>query len=276
MWIAVFVGFLLGLGVMHWYFRARIRALQADRPASQDNRRDENSTTICTSELAFNSFSYYRQLVQMSPDALAVFDPEGSITYISPQGFRLLGVNSLEEIICTHFSKWLVPDSMEQAMRNFSSVLQGNASPTTEVNDYELLRADGTIVYAAFHSVLLHNSEGRILGVLSNIRDITERKQIERELRQAKEMAEAASRHKSEFLANMSHEVRTPLHGVLGMLQLLQDADLDVENHKLAEAALNSGKSLLTIISDVLDFSKVEAGKMEIYIAPVFVGGVSQ
>ncbi len=270
MWIALAVGFILGIGAMYWIFRPSIHKLQAKRLHKKKDEAHGKGTAAASnsSELALNSFSHYRQLVQMSPDALVVFDPEGSIIYISPQGFRLLGINSLEKIICTHFSQWVVPGSREQALKNFASLIRSDTSSTMASNDYQLLRADGTIVYGAFHSVLLHNSEGKVLGVLSNIRDISERKQMERELRQAKEKAEAASRHKSEFLANVSHEIRTPLHGVLGMLQLLQEADLDAENHRLAEAALHSGKSLLTIISDVLDFSKVEAGKMEICEAP--------
>jgi PAS domain S-box-containing protein len=91
-----------------------------------------------------------------------------------------------------------------------------------------------------------------------------ERKANERDLLNAKEQAEAASRSKSEFLANMSHEIRTPLNGVLGMLQLAQTTRLDAEQRDFVDTALSSGRNLLAIINDILDFSKIEAGKLEI------------
>ncbi len=95
-----------------------------------------------------------------------------------------------------------------------------------------------------------------------------ELKANERDLLKAKELAEAASQSKSEFLANMSHEVRTPLNGVLGMLQLAQTTDLSEEQRDYVDTALSSGRSLLSIINDILDFSKIEAGRMEVVTEP--------
>ena len=108
----------------------------------------------------------------------------------------------------------------------------------------------------------LPDSSNQFSGIIGVTRDITSRKKIMIELEAAKEQAFAANKAKSEFLANMSHEVRTPMNGVLGMLQLLQMTELNDEQLEYVDTAMESGKSLLAIINDILDYSKIEAGKL--------------
>ncbi|MFN0172244.1 MAG: response regulator [Bryobacteraceae bacterium] len=104
--------------------------------------------------------------------------------------------------------------------------------------------------------------------VLSFCLDITDRKQMEEELQRARVGAEAAARAKSEFLANMSHEIRTPLNGVLGLSSLLDEGDLPGDTRSMLRLIRTSGETLAKILDDVLDFSKIESGKLELDTAP--------
>ncbi|OGR37030.1 MAG: hypothetical protein A2051_08670 [Desulfovibrionales bacterium GWA2_65_9] len=128
--------------------------------------------------------------------------------------------------------------------------------------ELEMIRPDssGRWVYAVGGPTT--DPHGAVTGLHGTVQDITEEKLAKEELRRARDAADAANVAKSEFLANMSHEIRTPLNGILGMLQLLKDKSQDEDRRSYEEMAMISGKRLLQLLTDILDFSALEAGRM--------------
>jgi PAS domain S-box-containing protein len=171
--------------------------------------------------------------------------------YERPQTFDDMRTNSMEVV---H------PDHRERVREIFRRHVAEGLPYDTE---YPINREDRE-VWAAAQLLATVGSNGELLRVIGALQDITERKQAERALLAAKDEAEAANAAKSAFLATMSHEIRTPLNGVLGMAQAMANDDLSPAQRERLDIIRQSGESLLAILNDVLDLSKIEAGRLEL------------
>jgi len=164
------------------------------------------------------------------------------------------------------------PDDRERIAALLSRNIQEDAPFAAE---FKVNRADRE-VWAASVSQIDRNAAGEVTRFTAAMQDITQRKQNERALLQAKEDAEAANRAKSTFLATMSHEIRTPLNGVLGMAQAMAADELCAVQRERLDVVRQSGETLLAILNDVLDLSKIEAGKLELEEAEFDIGELAQ
>ncbi len=170
----------------------------------------------------------------------------------------------------------LHPADRERVMASFDRCLHAG---TVFDEEFRLRRLDGLYVWVRSVGQSVLDASGRPVRMVGAIADITERRAVEDELRRAKEHAEEGSRAKSEFMANISHEIRTPLNGVLGMTDLLQRTSLDAEQREYVATVRASGEHLLDLINEILEFSRIDAGRVEIEAKPValreFVTGVA-
>ncbi|SDB30844.1 PAS domain S-box-containing protein [Desulfonatronum thiosulfatophilum] len=206
----------------------------------------------------------YRELVENSNSIILRMDQDGFLLYFNEFAERFFGYAKEEvlgrNVIGTTLSAY---DSQNRDMA--AMIRDITLHPDRYLtNENENLLKDGSRVWISWSNrvVIGDNGEKQILCIGH---DVTQRKRAEEEAIKAKAQAEAANQAKSVFLANMSHEIRTPLSGIMGMMQLLRTTKLDVEQTQYVQLAMTSADRLTRLLTDILDLSRVEAGKMEIH-----------
>lgn len=198
--------------------------------------------------------------------AVQGYDEDRKVIYWNKASELLYGY-SAEEADGKPLEKLIIPEPMcEEVINQIDDWLKyGKAIPAGEIN---LVRKDGSTIPVYSSHVMKEGANGKKELYCIDV-DLTEVREAHDQLLEAKEAAEKANRAKSEFLANMSHEIRTPLNGLMGMLQLLKTTCQDAEQSEFTEHAIQSSRRLLRLLTDILDLSRVEAGKMNILMEPV-------
>jgi len=211
---------------------------------------------------------YTRSLIESNIDALMTTDPQGIISDVNQQMIALTG-RTRDELIgapCRNF--FTDPASADAAI---TRVLAEN-----KVANYELtVRAqNGEETVVSYNAATFHDRERKLQGVFASARDVTDRKQVERTLLEKNIELVHASRMKSEFLATMSHELRTPLNAIIGFSEALRDGlmgEMTESQQDYIGDIFTSGQHLLSLINDILDLSKVEAGMMQLELEAIDV-----
>ncbi len=209
-----------------------------------------------------NTEEQLRYLAENVPEVFFVISLEPPrITYVSPAYEKIWHCSS--QALYDNPEAWLDevhPDDRDRTMVLFGECLQG--VPT--VFEYRLEHSDGSVRNIHARSFPVLNPEGKCSRIVGIAQDVTEQMEREAALHQAKADAEAANRAKSEFLANMSHELRTPMNGIIGMTDLVLDTELTAEQAEYLHLVKGSADALLTLLNGILDFSKMEAGKLDL------------
>jgi PAS domain S-box-containing protein len=210
----------------------------------------------------------FRKIFESFQDIYFRCDLKGRTTMLSPSVFDLIGYKATEVIgknindyyLYNTRTKDLIRQLIKHvAVRNFEA---------------SLIKIDGTILQCICNVRFIYNEKGSPVEIEGVARDITVLKKANQELIRAKEIAEKSLKVKEQFLANMSHEIRTPMNGIIGMVDLLSITSLNPEQGNFVQTIKRSSETLMDILNDILDLSKIEAGKMELKTAPVKLDNV--
>jgi PAS domain S-box len=215
---------------------------------------------------ALEAKAQYRQLAERVSDVMTRAKVTGELTYVSPSVEAASGYRPEELIGCNCFEQ-VHPDDQGEFAQAHLDMISGRRGPGTLLR-YRVRRKDGGWVWVEGNPTLVRDETGQPVEFVDVTRDVTARVELEARLAQALDEAEQAARVKSEFLANMSHEIRTPLTAILGFASFLEEMDLEPPADRYARKVGSASRTLLAIVNDVLDFSKLEAGRLEIKPRP--------
>jgi len=235
-------------------------------PGNDDKRVEPTDVVDQGFESLSDEKSLFTTLMQGIPACLIRKDRDGRIAFANEKAAALLGVTATDMIGKTLADFY--PEEFADATREEDDLVLSSGEVIEDVFDTEV---GGETRYFASRKGPVRNEQQQIIGIQSIYWDITEQRQAEmallrerEELRLAKLAADEANRAKSDFLANMSHEIRTPMNAIIGITDLLLETELSHTQRDYLQMVQDSGEALMTLINDVLDFSKIESGKFEL------------
>lgn len=223
------------------------------------------SAQVAAQETIRSSERQYRLLADNATDVVLRTDEPGTVIYISPSCVELSG-HGVDELVGRPCRDFIHPDDYAVVHAAHIAIITNAKSAVTV--EYRLKHKEGGWRWLESH-MKSWRSDSSGGGVISAIRDIGGRKVLETDLVAARDAAEAAARAKSAFLANMSHEIRTPMNGVIGFTELVLASNVDAQQRRHLELIAESGRSMMRLLNDILDVSKIEAGKMQLADEPV-------
>lgn len=253
------------LGLAIWSYadtRERLRRLREQTEELENAKADlgrVNDALFMANRELRQSEARYRGLVDGHGDVLLRKFPDGRLSFVNDIFCQTFD-QKRDEVIGKAYHPLVHPDNAGAILGQLGG---GGAGPLRVRYDQRLKTVDGWRWFA-WEDFPVRDPDGKLLEIQSVGRDITDRKQAEDALTRARDMAEAASRAKSMFLATMSHEIRTPLNGILGMTGLLLSGPLTPSQRHYADMVNQSGDALLSLINDILDYSKIETGAVHL------------
>ena len=203
----------------------------------------------------------FRGTFENAAVGIANTDRQGGFLRVNDKLCDIVGYTR-EELLERSFVEITHPDFLTANLELYARLWRSEIPSFTAETRY--IRKDGSVVWCEVTVSLQCDATGAPAYAIAVIEDVSDRKRLEAELRLAKEAAEAANRAKDEFLANVSHEIRTPFGAILGMTELVLETPLNEDQRECLEIAKSAADSLLGIINDLLDFEKIEAGKLEL------------
>jgi PAS domain S-box-containing protein len=222
---------------------------------------DSTSSELASQNLKMSE-ELFRVLSHAAPIGIFRTDLDANLTYANATLARYHGVAE-SELLGKGWTRYVHPEDRDSLL-----VAIAEARGTAREYEHRLLLKDGSERWVRVRTSVLHAPGGNVVGKVGTVDDITSQRQMLLDLTHAKESAEVANRAKDLFLANVSHELRTPLNGVLGLSDMLLETGLNPEQLEMAQIIRNSGYGLLSVVNDMLDLSRIEAGRLYVECHP--------
>lgn len=233
----------------------------ADQLASVHRQRQELESDLHQTKSMNETLTLLSLVASKTDNAVVIMDGDGLVTWLNDAFIRMTGF-AISDAVGARPDRLLSgPETSRESLREIEHAFQLGHGVNEEFLQY---RREGTTSWISLSLTPIHDNDGAVSRWIGIGSDITKRKESERALKRARDAAEAASQMKGQFLANISHEIRIPMNAIIGMTDLSLCTDLDADQREYLTTVKQSAESLLELLNNVLDLSKIESGRLEI------------